>query len=1010
MKRQNILIYFFDIITIYYIFATGFDGRGEERMKKKILKWCLVPAAILWGLSGCIEEAGFHDGDECQHGDICQCDEESPGEDNASGKATVTFGVARNGSKSAISPEEGTINNLAIAVYRDGNLENHGYVEGEENLTLELTEGQEYNIYATANTGELCLPPEESDFLEVCTLESYDIADLADALPMCWSSKKVKVKGGSLSIAMEMERLVSKLHFSVNKDLLAGLEVTAARLCQGAVALYPFRWETGNKATEDDGTVDGDYASAADLTALNNGEEIVFYALENCQGDLLPDNTDPWKKVPDNLDYRSDYCSYLEVECSFKEGFLYQGNVTYRFYAGMDNCRNFDIRRNTEQHISLTLSQDGLDRISWMVESDVTLSDGYAAGYLIEGNHPVNGMYAGERLRYGVLLSDELADLLGDGILDCRIFFQPDNSEGAIEFGNLEVENAEYNMYSASGTAVQPGTGKLLLTRKNGSKIATLDKDVSILAPSMAFSLNETVSDDENDFMLTSAPQCRINGGDLTFHLYLTDKNGYNLNKSAGAGFDLEAFYFPQTHLNGIPEGIGTGNLSISCTSGTSDSGGPAATYKVHCENDGSDSELNDRLASLLSTARNITFDVLEDKIGMKGEGEFEFEIPEAVITLVDNGWAGWHDTQMSIIVDNPSRLPLDIVFWQFMSSGQLWGGGGYAQNETWLEENVTIDEFGYLGTVFTPTTSVNGMTDWDKVCTAGRAATIRAERNERGSAYIPVDGKEAYPVRGLTSEALRKSLVHYKLENNEMYNLFSVSPSTVPVRFIDILSDGSEVFNIMYGSDSNGFNDQGIFGSGISYFNNISARKLENLVEKHLNGDTSLSIRIDSSGKIYARVSKGSLSLSFNIKGSANGYVLTYPNGTWRNGQDNYCTANILTTTNTFTIGTSETLIDSQTVQNIFNKIYAQTFFDSHNKIGSSNNYQHSAHPTSLSLTIQAKLAGSSTGEGYVPVSVSASGSNASFYHAQEATTYTVSISSNFPTMRIARVTEKAL
>lgn len=965
-------------------------------MEKRILKWCLIPVLVSLCLPGCMKEEEFH------------CEEESLRGETVSEKSMVTFDVARKRGKSSLSPDEDRIDNLAIAIFKDGNLDCYGYVEGEESITFELLEGQKYNIYATANTGRPYFLTKESDFQNICTFMTYDISELGDCLPMCWSRKGVKISGPSPSVGMEMERLVSKIRFSVNKNLLDGLEVTAARLCQGAMAIYPFRWETGNQALEEDGTIDGDYASDKDLQTLNDGGEIVFYAIENCQGDLLPDNNDQWAKVPDNIDCGADLCTYLEVECRFKEGFLYEGNVTYRFYAGMDNCRNFDIRRNIEQHIILTLSQDGLYRISWMVEPEINVRDGYAAGYLLEGNHPVNAMYAGEVIRYGVLLSDELATMIGDKILDCRIVFEPDDRDGRIDFGQLEEEDPEIKTYSASGTAIFPGTGKLLLTAGNGNKLATLDSHVQILSPSLGFSLRESVGDNENDFLLDSPPQCRLNGGDLVFHLYLLDKNHCNLNRTSGAGFDLGVFNFPATHLNGIPEGIGEDNLSVSITNGISNSGGPAVTYNVHCDNDGSDPELNDRLASLLSTTRYITFDTIEDNIGLHGVGEFEFEIPEAVLTLVDNGWAGYHDTQMSIIVDNPSRLPLDIVFWQFLSSGQMWTGAGYAQNETWLAENVTIDEFGYIGTVYTPTASVNGMTDWDKVCVGGRGETIRAEGNERGSACIKAGGKEVYPVKGVTSETLRNALVHYKLESNEMYNMFKVTPSVVPVRFIDNLSDGSEVFNIMYGSDSNGFNDKGVFGSHIGYFNYMSATKLENLTGKHSNGDTALYIRIDSSGKIYAKTGSGTVQLSFSIKGAANGYVLTHPKGTIYNGQDNYCTANISTTTGTFTIGSTETLIDSQTVQEIFNKIYDQTFFDSYNKIGSANNYQHSAHPTSLSLTFQAKLAGTSTGEGYVPVRVSVSGSSATYYHAQENSNYSVSITSTFPTMRFAKVTEK--
>ena len=286
-------------------------------MEKNVLLKCLIPAVLLLCLPGCMRE------------ELPHCEVERPAEEVASGKSKVTFNVMRTGVKSSISPEEKTIENFAIAVFKDGNLDNYGYAEGAESITLELLAGQSYNIYATANTGRPNFQTKESDFLNICTLVISDIAELGDCLPMSWNRKNVQITGTSQSVQMEMERMVSKIFFSVNKDLLAGIEVTSARLCQGASAVYPFRWERGNVATEEDGTIDGDYASAEDLKILNDGGEIVFYAIENCQGDLLPDNTDQWSKVPDSLDYGADLCTYLEVGCRFREGFLYEGDVTY---------------------------------------------------------------------------------------------------------------------------------------------------------------------------------------------------------------------------------------------------------------------------------------------------------------------------------------------------------------------------------------------------------------------------------------------------------------------------------------------------------------------------------------------------------------------------------------------------------------------------------------------------------------------------------------------------------
>ena len=79
-------------------------------------------------------------------------------------------------------------------------------------------------------------------------------------------------------------RLVSKIRFRIDSDALAGLRVTAVRLCNGAASVTPFRLNGhgGSKVTSASEVTTGDYASESDLQSLNAGGEVHFYALENC--------------------------------------------------------------------------------------------------------------------------------------------------------------------------------------------------------------------------------------------------------------------------------------------------------------------------------------------------------------------------------------------------------------------------------------------------------------------------------------------------------------------------------------------------------------------------------------------------------------------------------------------------------------------------------------------------------------------------------------------------------
>ena len=134
-----------------------------------------------------------------------------------------------------------------------------------------------------------------------------------------------------------------------------------------------------------------------------------FYALENRQGVLLPDNDDPWNKTPLSLDEKADLCTYLEVNCRLDGSGLCVGDVVYRLYLGQDNCTDFNIYRNSVLEVSLYLTVDGMkEAISWRVTSDYSLNDGYAYGWISRGNHSEHELYVGEKFEYSLSLSDQM--------------------------------------------------------------------------------------------------------------------------------------------------------------------------------------------------------------------------------------------------------------------------------------------------------------------------------------------------------------------------------------------------------------------------------------------------------------------------------------------------------------------------------------------------------------------------------------------------------------------------
>ena len=130
---------------------------------------------------------------------------------------------------------------------------------------------------------------------------------------------------------------------------------------------------------------------------------------------------------------------------------------------------------------------------------------------------------------------------------------------------------------------------------------------------------------------------------------------------------------------------------------------------------------------------------------------------------------------------------------------------------------------------------------------------------------------------------------------------------------------------------------------------------------------------------------------LNAEIVINASGYVQTTPNGTWGKKVDNYCTSKVTKQMKDITLGTNSVVVDGNAIKEAMNAIYAQSFFDSYNSIGSSNSYQHCAHPTSLEVSLRFSLSDDSAMR-MIPITVS-SPAMVNFYHAQETVTYSVTV-----------------
>lgn len=934
-------------------------------------------------------------------------------ENSEQGKTKVTFRVSNAfGTRSSLNVDDEAIYDINIWAYRDGKLESKAYTTSPSVVVMELTMGVTYNMYAVANTGPKTPPVEESSLKSLaCSITS--IASLNNGLPMAWSQDRVNVDEDSKNISIALERLVSRIGFRVDASLLNGLKVNSVQLKQSARVVRPFQ-SGGSFARSTSEVIAGDSASNMDLSDINNGNAVFFYAMENVQGKLLPKNQDPWSKVPDEIGGIASVCTYLEVKCTFLSDSMYDGTVTYRFFAGDNNINDFSVRRNTDMMITLCPTGEGLREFSWKIESNVKIRDGYAWGYIDEGRHRADDLYLGEQFYYYVEISDELTEYFNGDITGCTFEFVSDDG-GNIRFEDYSPSN-QYQCIYAFGTCCGEGTGELWLCDKAGNRITPVGSDFYIQKPNLVLSFYSYVNMDDNDFAIDESPWCYINSGYERLFIYFTDKEGYNLNTDYWCGYDVSVFRFESNPYIESEYGI-EDTISVQLKAGTSNSDGPVAIYDITCTNSGTDDDMNNNLMDALAVYKAFYVDLDENNFGIGTSISLYLELPTITLTMVDNGWANYGNTQLALKVDNPSNLPLTITGWQVNGTNSDWNSIFRNSIIDEVENEMTLTSISYITSAFYGS----------QMPLYGESFSIYSDRGEFGDQYIEDGNLMVYNIDGVSTDDMLKAMAYNKCGQEILYHLIDVSmPSrrlySYQVSMVDNLEDGSMKYSIIYGDDPEnpGYNNQGMWlyssdnlikknNTTLDTYTNVTTKKLSSLVNRKITpGPYELTISYDSSaGQLYASCTKGNLygiKLDVTITGTVQGYVETFPSGTWFGGEDHYCSSTINKTVTGISVGTSKTSIDGGAIKAGMDAIYAQTFYDSHNAIGSSNNYQHAAHPTSLSVTLKIKVSSSSGTELY-PISLKWSDTKLSYYHSQDGTTYSPTITKSMPLFNFVRV-----
>ena len=302
----------------------------------------------------------------------------------------------------SVLPEdiETKISDVTLASYSaDGSLTDARYYEsGFSSMRLYVQEGSGSNIYAVVNMGDMtdAFPEEEESVQDmVYYVGSYQTVGTL-GFPMSGS-----LTGFTLSESpgvVKVERLFSKICVRILHNSLSGYDpssVYSYNMCnrslyvrQANKRLLPFAIRGSRALSPLDILQSSDYNSNMnDRTAYDGSlaasqlgpgpgyfqdTTVVFYVPENMQGNLLPSNTDPYRKEYDNISdingrSYSDLCTYLEFNARREPTIGYSGSVMYRYYLGADNTSDFNLERNKRYDLTLDFTEEGFYADSWKV-------------------------------------------------------------------------------------------------------------------------------------------------------------------------------------------------------------------------------------------------------------------------------------------------------------------------------------------------------------------------------------------------------------------------------------------------------------------------------------------------------------------------------------------------------------------------------------------------------------------------------------------------------------------
>lgn len=281
-------------------------------------------------------------------------------------------------------PDEDLVHDVNVFIFDDrGMLERNLYMKtsqmigsnGKYTLDVDLHAGATYSVYVLANAGYSISMDSEQDIQEFRYYFAYP-DEYRIGIPMSGKALGQTLVRGN-HVVVPLERTMAKISVCIDRSRLdedVTFDVTSIRVGGCPKSVTPFS-DSAVKSGKDVFAV-GFIKSGTQVIPLNTDTgwgksgEISLYMFENMQGDLLNNAENDSDKVLDPSDPMAKLCSYIEIRGDYMSDSLHSipgKGLIYRFYLGESNV-NFDVRRNTHYHITVTPENDGLSEDSWRVD------------------------------------------------------------------------------------------------------------------------------------------------------------------------------------------------------------------------------------------------------------------------------------------------------------------------------------------------------------------------------------------------------------------------------------------------------------------------------------------------------------------------------------------------------------------------------------------------------------------------------------------------------------------